>query len=98
MKTFQQYILENEAISKESIKNIIFNALMLDGSKVNDKDMLNNNLSDFDSRKNILRSRAIMEMPAFEEIKKIINVDYQNFTIGSLADKIFELNSPIEKI
>jgi hypothetical protein len=95
MQTFKQY-WESRVLGADDIKRIIFNSLGINIDSAQEKDYLNNNLSDYSNRNEILRAQAIRELPNFDEIKRVITVDYNKFTIGTLISYIDKLVNPGE--
>jgi hypothetical protein len=79
-------------LSADDVRRIVLNSLGLDIDS--SQQTLNNNLSDYDNRDNILKAQAIKSLPNFDEIQKAVNVEPEKYTIGLLINYITNLIEP----
>ena len=92
MLSFRDYLLEANSLDRDDIKQIVLNALGLN-PEMNDRDYLASNLSNYNNRGEILHAQAIRNLPFFDEIKRVIDIEYRKYTIGTLIDYIDQLTN-----
>lgn len=88
---FKHFLINEEHLDKNDIKRIVLNALGFDIDQIKSEDYAGDNLSKYASRNKILQAKAIKNIASYDEISKIVKVDYKKYTIGLLIDKITEL-------